>query len=210
MPFNPNIPQPNDLLSNSQQDLLNNNQALNTSFGIDHYTFDDLTINNGRHKDIHLVKRVGNPVATTDTVTIFSKDYTPDTTGAVTDTQLFLETANGIISQLTGKLSGLTSPSDGWNWVGGILLQWGIVSQAFSSGSTTGTVTFKDRVAGAIPFPNNCFIVTGSPLVSFASLPSSQGSVNIRQSTISKTKFDWQFYTNSNQYIGFLWFAVGN
>jgi len=52
MPFDPNIPQPNDNLSDSQGDLLANNVFLNTSFGIDHYPFSDATSNNGFHNQV--------------------------------------------------------------------------------------------------------------------------------------------------------------
>ena len=52
MSFNPNIPQPGDLLSDSQGDLLQNMLALDTSFGIDHYTFSNLTVNNGAHRQV--------------------------------------------------------------------------------------------------------------------------------------------------------------
>lgn len=52
MPFKPNIPQPNDVLSDSQGDLLTNNQDLNTSFSVDHYAFDDVTANNGKHNQL--------------------------------------------------------------------------------------------------------------------------------------------------------------
>lgn len=50
MTFNPNIPLPTDELSDSQGDILNNFSSSNTSFGIDHYAFSDLTANNGKHK----------------------------------------------------------------------------------------------------------------------------------------------------------------
>ncbi len=50
MSFNPNIPQPSDELSDSQGDILTNFSTSNTSFGIDHYPFADLTANNGKHK----------------------------------------------------------------------------------------------------------------------------------------------------------------
>lgn len=50
MTFNPNIPQPGDELSDSQGDILTNFSTSNSSFGIDHYAFADLTANNGKHK----------------------------------------------------------------------------------------------------------------------------------------------------------------
>lgn len=50
--FNNNIPQPNDLLSDSQGVLLTNNQALDATFLIDHYTFSDNTANSGKHNTV--------------------------------------------------------------------------------------------------------------------------------------------------------------
>lgn len=46
------IPQPNDDLSVSQGNLLLNFQSCNTSFGIDHYPFTDLTSNDGKHNQV--------------------------------------------------------------------------------------------------------------------------------------------------------------
>ena len=50
--YNPAIPQPGDFLADSQQDILDNFSTANTSFGKDHYPFDDLTANNGLHKQV--------------------------------------------------------------------------------------------------------------------------------------------------------------
>jgi hypothetical protein len=50
--FKNTIPQPNDDLSVSQGDLLLNFQSCNTSFGIDHYPFTDLTANDGKHNKV--------------------------------------------------------------------------------------------------------------------------------------------------------------
>lgn len=50
--YNPNVPQPNDDLSDSQGQILQNFQKANSSFGIDHYTFADLTVNNGFHQRV--------------------------------------------------------------------------------------------------------------------------------------------------------------
>lgn len=220
MVYTLNRPQAVELLSDSQPIIRDNFNQANTSFGVDHYDFVDGTAQNGQHNVIQQYQsnrtRSGNtatyanqPSADANINKIFSAAYTPQTAGGTADTQLFSMTGSGVISQLTGSLT--SDPTEGWCWTGGILIQWGIVSQSFSSGSTTGTVTFKNRVAGAINFPTKCWIVTGNPLVSFGNLPDSQGSVNIRLSTITNgATFDWQFYTNSNKYIGFTWIAIGN
>ena len=48
------IPQPNDLLSNSQGDILNNFTVANTSFGINHYSFTDVSGASGKHKFVEM------------------------------------------------------------------------------------------------------------------------------------------------------------
>ncbi len=65
MAYSPNIPGPNDLLSNSQQDIKNNFTSANTTFGIDHYAFDNLTVNVGKHNKITTPLIVGSAHPTT-------------------------------------------------------------------------------------------------------------------------------------------------
>ena len=52
MVYDPNIPQATDDLDESQLDILDNFTQLDNSFFIDHYTFSDLTANNGKHKTV--------------------------------------------------------------------------------------------------------------------------------------------------------------
>jgi hypothetical protein len=54
MSFNSNIPQATDLISVSQQDLLNNFTSMQSTYTTDHYGFNPLT-NLGYHKQITLV-----------------------------------------------------------------------------------------------------------------------------------------------------------
>lgn len=202
--YNPSIPQPNDDLSDSQGDILNNFSSANTTFDIDHYTFNNATANRGRHKDIHIVTRVGNAGNTSGAYTLFSKDYTPDSTGAVADTQLFGITANGGVSQLSGN----NAQADGWVWCGGLLLQWGVIT--ITSSSQTGTVTFKDRVAGAIPFPTNCFNVQLS-LDFTGSVSLAGASTYLVTGAPSNTDFNWAVQLASTATTRkMFWFAVGN
>lgn len=62
------------------------------------------------------------------------------------DQQLYSLTGAGALSQLTGS----NTSTNGYAWVGGILLQWG-VTNALPGGSP---------VSFPIPFPNNVFSVT--------------------------------------------------
>lgn len=217
--YDPNIPAANNAPRNDQPVMQSNAASIQGIITVDHENFGSTT--NGYHTIIHQRTGAGTqnvtrsgpgavfanvPASISGVDQLFAGLYTPDTTGGTADTQLFTLTGIGGLSQITGSFA----TTEGWAWVSGILLQWGTVSQAFGSGSTTGSVIFKDRVPGAIAFPNNCFLVLTTPLVSFASLPSSQASINIRQSTLSNTQFSYQFFSNSSNYIGFFWVAIGN
>jgi hypothetical protein len=60
----PGIPLPGDLLSDSQNDIKNNFTAANTSFGRNHFAFDNGTANNGFHNHMTTpqIDPVGHPV----------------------------------------------------------------------------------------------------------------------------------------------------
>lgn len=207
-PNNPSVDQPQMLL---------NTQAINSIIAVDHAGFNTASTDpSGYHEIIHQIEqgtwdaitRTGAPSATTGFNEVFALLDTPDSAGAVQDTQLFNVTSNGFISQLTGSLAG----NDGYVWAGGLLFQWGFTTTvstgSFASGVATGTVVFKNRVADAIPFPNNCYIVIPSVFYSGAQ-PNGAGSVNINDSTISNTSFQWRFNSNSGSYTGFYWIAIG-
>lgn len=72
MAFNPNIPQAIDYQDDSQPQFLANNQQLDTSFGIDHYKFSDLTANNGFHNRVTTPAFVDNPATGLPPVTTTS------------------------------------------------------------------------------------------------------------------------------------------
>ncbi len=59
--YNPNIPIGSDFLSISQGQILQNFNKANSSFGIDHYPFADLTPNNGKHNQVTTPIFVDNP-----------------------------------------------------------------------------------------------------------------------------------------------------
>lgn len=65
MTYNANIPQPGDLLSTSQGDILTNFTAADASFGVDHYAFSNQTANNGFHNTVTTPLIVGGAHPTT-------------------------------------------------------------------------------------------------------------------------------------------------
>lgn len=227
MTFTRNIPPPTQLLSVSQPLIYNNFNSSDTTMGIDHYMFSDTTPNIGYHKVVHLPlfdtnppnmaypTRSGSgatytnlPVSTAGIAQVFDVNYVTQATVSTTDTQLVHITGTGIISQLTGHLiqTNISNPlyGDGWQWVGGILLQWG--SQAFSGhGTQSTTLAFKDRFPGAIPFPNALLNVQATLYPDTVPTGNSQ-SVSVL--TTSRTQFTWN-YSGGSAYDGFFWFAIG-
>ncbi len=73
MVFNPNIPQPTDYLSVSQQDLLGNNTALQAWSTVDHYSFSDLTANVGKHTKVTLPFLASGPSTAVGEDAIYTK-----------------------------------------------------------------------------------------------------------------------------------------
>ena len=204
-----NIPDtPNDP-SNDQPNMKTNTNSIQSIIQIDHAGFNDN--NGGYHTVIHQVKQVSDPANIANFNEVYAKDYTPDTTGGVADTQLFAQSGLGAISQLTGYLTTDTATSDGWQWIGGVLIQWGFVSNNTSGASET--VTFKDRIPGAIPFPTNCFFV-GATLSSGAGVLPAQlinSGITVIGSSVSNTDFTCVFAGSSGGTArGFYWIAIGN
>lgn len=74
MTYNPNIPQPDDNLSVSQGDLLNNFTDLNTKFSINHVSLTDTTSDTGKHKYVSFVEQASNPETVANEQILFTKD----------------------------------------------------------------------------------------------------------------------------------------
>lgn len=119
MTFNPNIPQPTNLLEDSQGDLLSNNLALDATFGIDHYKFSSVP-NNGFHNKVTSPQFVTTPVATLPSVTpttttapIFYA-YTPLDIGGLPITNLpVMHYSKGVSNAVPTPLTSLQSAAGG-------------------------------------------------------------------------------------------------
>lgn len=211
-----NKPQATDLLSESQPVIRDNFNTADSVMSIDHYPFSDATANKGQHKVIQQYQSnrtrsgVGAttanfPAAAATIGKLFTAAYTPDSTVTSADTQLFFLTGNGGLSQLTGNsTAGIT---DGWCWSSGILIQWGRVTGLLGTTNQFGDIVVKDRVAGAIPFPNNIFNVQAT-LISTGSGITDRGTVSFR--AISTNQLRWVVTQGSGGYSGFYWYAIGN
>lgn len=109
------------------------------------------------------------------------------------DTQLYSLSGSGVLSQLTGS----SASTNGYVWIGGILLQWGIVNSPGSSG----TVTFA---TSNVSFPNNCFNV----LLSVRRDGSTSAQGFYINGLPGKTSFGYTGSSSSSQAL--YWTAIGN
>ena len=145
---------------------------------------------------------------------------TPDTPNNG-DTQLYNLTGTGILSQLTGSVTGTNpqgiSGTDGWAWSGGLLYQWGSRIGSNFSSLLTGSIVFATRFPNGIAFPNNCFNVQCCPLYQASSLPTNAQAINVlvpgglsSPTPVAKTGFSWATSGDSSSCIGFFWYAIGN
>lgn len=106
MPFNQNIPQPGNLLAQSQADLLANNGFLDGSFSVDHTAFSDSTSANGQHKKVTLYQvEALDPILTFPASMLYSKNsgVAPNRT-----TDLYYATKPEGAAQIIRQLTNLT------------------------------------------------------------------------------------------------------
>ena len=96
MTFNPAIPQPTDLISQSQAQIQTNFSQSDTAFAVDHTAFSVLA-NQGQHKQVTLIAPISNPNQAGNIASVYTK-----TSG--TGVELFYQhgTGNLGVSQLSG------------------------------------------------------------------------------------------------------------
>lgn len=213
--YNIDIPATPNNPSNDQPKMKINTNSISNWVKVDHFGFGDN--NGGYHTIIHQTSgnriRNGNgktftnfPAAILNVNQFFTATYQADATNAANDTQLFSMTQGGGTNQMTGS----QPATDGYVWLGGVMMQWGSVNFTGGPGfaQQSGNVVFKDRDGPKLcpPFPNNIFVV-------ILTLHSTSGNTSNSQSLsyfdIDRTHFRWN-YTGSSAYDRFNWVAIGN
>jgi len=116
---------------------------------------------------------------------------TPNTSTS-TDSQLFYLTAQGGPSQLTGN----HAASNGYNWMGGILFQWG----TFNSDGGPGQI-----VTLPIPFPRNFFAAQATMIRNSSNVDVIYSTTNATPGVVSTISF-----RDTSSGNPFFWFAIGN
>ena len=145
MAYNANIPQPTDLLSQSQSDLLANFQALQTLIDVNHVDF--ASGDQGKHKWCSFPVQGASPATAAAEVAVFSRTST-----LTTVPELCIRFAgNGTVTEMTSAFLNVI----GWSFLpSGILLKWG-----GASAGGPGSFTLTYPVAATIPVFNQVFIV---------------------------------------------------
>lgn len=207
MTFNRSIPQPTDLISNSQPILLSNNQILDsgstqtgTGFSRNHVTMTDGT-NGGLHNRIDFYQNIATPSVSGFVASLYPLNVSSASELAYTNaggtTQITSGslaiwkggTGTGVVTITLASTGTMTLPN-------GLIMKWG----KSTSSSSSQTISF------ATPFPNNLFNVQITQTTSGSSA-SSAGAV-VYTSGFSQSGF--KFITSSGSINGFFWFAIGN
>ena len=192
MAYNPNIPNPGDLLSDSQSQLKNNFQALDNVFAVDHFEFSDSTANKGFHKQVRMINQATvGPALGTANGALFA--------GLVSGNSWPIW-KNSLGS--TVMLSGPTNNSiSGYVYLpGSILLQWGRVT------GKTGAWPTTDQTQNF----NTPFNVAAYTVYTTFIGPTSNSTGDICINTLNAANFHWQFTGASGaSFDGFYWLAIG-
>ena len=201
MAYNSNIPQPNDLLNASQDDLLQNFLSLKAAIDVNHGTFG--AADEGKHKwaSIPANQNPASPIPiATDMIVLCNNARYTNTPEAI-----YKRGGANPTFPFTVKKQNLNALSGGWATLGGnnVIIKWGLTQG-------TGFNLFAFPEAADIPvFSANPYHMTVSPFVPlgfnsnlFARL------VGIISPTVFSVKCT-QRTTNLDANCFFFWIAIG-
>ncbi len=202
MTFNPNIPRPTDLLSNSQGDLLANNGALNSTFSRNHIPLNVAT-NNGKHSFVELV--FSNPVGSPPAPPLSSGGGTVYTKSVSSKAQLFFSPgSSGNQYQLTAtdqaNFSTFADNTTGWTFLpGGLILQYG--KDSISTIGSATTITFP------YTFPSNVFSITFACINTQGNSPTAN-NIYVKDGSVTTSQFK-AINSSSGGTTEIYWMAIG-
>lgn len=125
MPYNQNIPQPNDQISQSQADLLNNFQSLQTFLQVNHSDIN--SGNQGKHKFVEFPVQAVAPVTVGAEIGLYTR-----TSPLTAEAELVVLKQAGSTAPITSyEITSAGYTVAGWSRLpSGILLKWGTSSPA--------------------------------------------------------------------------------
>lgn len=219
MAYKNNIPQPSDNLSVSQNDILNNFAQLDTTMGVNHFNFSDVSGNTGKHTFVEMVALSGTPTIAAGEDAIYSITsssisdiyMTADTGGKsyqlsrVRDSQFstFGQFKNNYTPQGGGGAQGADFTA-GWTFLpGNLFFQYGFYNHGSIPSGSYIPVKFPITFSNA-----NKIIVYVTPLCK-AGGTSESHTPSVDYSTIGVNGFTCNYDTSTSSYIGFSWQAIG-
>jgi hypothetical protein len=211
--YDPLIPQANDLISQSQADILNNFGQLESIFNTDHWTWDSTpSANRGLHRQISFPAALGSdPSLGSNVGYLFLKNDPNDT---ASKPQLYFKNSSNTY-QVSNRFrsSGTTGywmADNGSGTTGSTMItMWG--SASIPSSPTSGQVpvafpTMSNYTGAPIGFPNNLYNVQFSVQCTSSN---NQPSVCIDTSGFSTTGFTIR-YSSGGTAATVYWTAIGN
>lgn len=186
--YNANIPAPNDDLSVSQGQIQGNFDQANISMGIDHFNFENVAGDTGKHKYTTFVDIASTtpataaPVTTADELAFFVKQVG-------TDPRIhFRQISNGTEVQLTGADPIATATGE-TTMMGGIGIKWGTLSVV-----GIGPTALDYTTAGLTDFGTNTFVVTLGGNVEGIQpgvTAKSATGFSLKKTTVGTSSVDW-------------------
>lgn len=118
MPYNPNIPQPTDAISDSQNDILVNFQSINTWVQVNHTGFDSPP-NTGKHTFIQMPQQAGLPATALGETALVTLASAYNTNAP---TLVYRRENNGTAIEIASA----SLIAQGWTFLpSGLLMKWG-------------------------------------------------------------------------------------
>ena len=205
MAYQANIPQPNNLLSQSQDDILNNFQAIQTLIGINHVNFG--AADQGKHKWLSLPEQAATPPAGSafgaTELGLYNAVY-----GFTAKDELYINKTNQTtvvqVPMTASILSTNSAPAagaQGWSYLpSGLIIKWGNMN------GTGSTVVDISGIGPAYTNILSIYLTIDNALVSDVDI-----AVRLRN-VISPTQFGaWVSprTTLGSATANFLWLTIG-
>ncbi len=209
-------PLANQDLDVSQPLIRDNFNSADTTFGINHYSFKNLTAQMGKHKFVSLPVLANyaaiSPAPVAGDQTIYSKTVSAvsqlfcaaDATGNEYQLTRIIPASFGVFSTNTvyPQVPAKAYESGGWTFLpGGLIMQYGS-SLPGQSSSQTGTTKFP------ISFTSPAFMVMTTPVIRSTG-GSQERVIAVVDTTITATQFQWTWDNGTSSYVGFNWIAIG-
>jgi len=215
--YDPLIPQPNENLSVSQQEILDNFTQIGALFGsnaaADHFAFNDATTaKRALHRRITFYEPLGSDPAVAGTTSyVYPKADTNDTGS---NTQLYFRNILGI-TQLTSRFNNISATNGYYTLPGGLICFWGTAPASSFTNAFTGSFcditfpTMANYTGAPVGFPNALFNIQVS--IAHDSLNTNK-QVHIDNTAVPPSQTGFRILVNAAKIdFGYVyWVAIGN